>query len=117
MKTNEELMRALEPAIESELYQLVRAVVNEADAPLKTLEQQVLQAVFGLGRRWLETLLARRTSHMPASARRQGACGHRQHLVGWRAKTLLTLLGQVEWSRPSYQCQDRAVIQEGKPEP
>jgi hypothetical protein len=105
MKTNEELVNALGQAIESELHQLVGILLNEADAPLKTLEQQVLQAVFGLGRRWLETLLAWRTSNSPAAARRQGACGHRQRLVGWRTKTLLTLLGQVTWSRPYYQCQ------------
>lgn len=113
MKTNEELVSALGQAIESELHQLVRALVNNADAPLKTLEQQVLQAVFGLGRRWLETLLAWRMSHSPAAARRQGACGHRQRLVGWRPKTLLTLLGQVEWRRPYYQCQEAAAAHEG----
>jgi hypothetical protein len=109
MKTNEELVSALEQALENELHLLVRAWVNDADAPLKTLEHQVLQAVFGLGRRWLETLLAWRTSNPPAVARRQGACGHRHRLVGWRTKTLLTLLGQVKWSRPYYQCQAGAV--------
>jgi hypothetical protein len=116
MKTNEELVSALGQALESELHLLVRALVNETDVPLKTLEQQVLQAVFRLGRRWLETLLAWRTSNPPAAARRQGTCGHRQHLVGWRTKTLLTLLGQVQWSRPYYQCQEAVAVQ-GSAEP
>jgi hypothetical protein len=58
MKANEELAHALEQVRESELSLLVRALMNEADAPLKTLEQHALQAVFGLGRRWLKTLLA-----------------------------------------------------------
>jgi hypothetical protein len=110
MKTKEELVHALEHAIESELHQLVRTLMNEADVPRKPLEQHVLQAVFGVGRRWPETLLAWRTGHVPAAARRQGACGHRQHLVGWRTKTLLTLLGQVRWSRPYYQCQAAAAL-------
>src|SRR5690348_10152125 len=105
MKTNEELVNALGQVIESELHLLVRALMNEADAPLKTLEQRVLQTVFSLGRRWLETLLAWRIANAPAAARRQGACGHRQRLVGRRTKTLVTLLGQVTWSRPYYQCQ------------
>jgi hypothetical protein len=109
MKTNEELVTALGQAAEAEIHQLVRALVNTPDAPLKTLEQQVLQVVFGLGRRWLERLLAWRTANHPAAARRQGACGHQQRLVGWRAKTLLTLLGQVEWCRPYYQCQESAA--------
>jgi hypothetical protein len=113
MKTNEELVTALEQAAEAEIHQLVRALVNTPDAPLKTLEQQVLQVVFGLGRRWLERLLAWRTANHPAAARRQGACGHQQRLVGWRAKTLLTLLGQVEWCRPYYQCQEPAAAQAG----
>src|SRR5215467_4209557 len=111
MKTNEDLMSALGQAIESELHLLVRALMIDADAPLKTLEQQVLQAVFGLGRRWLETLLTWRTGQVTAAARRQGAGGHRQRLVGWRTKTLLTLLGQVKWSRPYYQCQAAAAVQ------
>ena len=43
MKTNEDLVNALGQAIESELHLFVRALVNDVDAPLKTLEQQVLQ--------------------------------------------------------------------------
>lgn len=113
MKTNEELVAALGQAVEAEIQHLVHAVGNGLDAPLTTLEQHVLQAAFGLGRRWLETLLAWRTANAPAAARRQGACGHRQRLVGWRRKTLLTLLGPVAWSRPYYQCQEAAAAQEG----
>ena len=113
MKTNEELVTALGQAAEAEIHQLVRALMYTSDAPLKTLEQQVLQVVFSLGRRWLERLLAWRTSNHAAAARRQGACGHQQRLVGWRAKTLLTLLGQVEWGRPYYQCQEAAAAQAG----
>jgi hypothetical protein len=109
MKTNEELLAALGQAVEAELQAFVRALVTTPDAPLKTLEQQIFQVIFGLGRRWLETLLAWRTANSPAAAHRQGACGHRQRLVGWRAKTLLTLLGPVDWSRPYYQCQETAA--------
>lgn len=109
MKTNEELVTSLGQAAEAEIQQLIRTLVATPDAPLTTLEQQVLQSVLKLGRRWLEHLLAWRTAHRPGAARRVGACGHHQRLVGWRAKTLLTLLGPVEWSRPYYQCQAAAV--------
>jgi hypothetical protein len=109
MKTNEELVTSLGQAAEAEIHHLVRTLVSTPDVPLMTLEQQVLQVVLGLGGRWLERLLAWRTAQRPAAARRQGACGHQQRLVGWRAKTLLTLLGPVKWSRPYYQCQEAKV--------
>ncbi len=38
------------------------------------------------------------------SARREGACGHEQRLVGDRSKQVLTLLGKVTLRRPYYQC-------------
>ena len=41
----------------------------------------------------------------PVPSKMQGACGHQQKLVGYRAKKLLTLFGEVEWKRAYYQCQ------------
>lgn len=108
MKTSEALGEALRREVEDELQKLVRRVAEVEAASLKDLEREVLQAIFRLGRRWLGVAVAWRTAREAAPARRQGACGHRQRLVGWRPKQLLTLLGEVGWSRPYYQCQTAA---------
>ena len=34
-----------------------------------------------------------------------GACGHEQHLVDYRKKQILTMMGKVEFKRAYYQCQ------------
>ncbi len=44
----------------------------------------------------------------PVPTKMQGACGHQQHLVGYRVKKLLPLFGEVEWKRAYYQCQVEA---------
>ena len=44
----------------------------------------------------------------PVPTKMQGECGHQQKLVGYRAKKLLTLFGEVEWKRAYYQCQVEA---------
>lgn len=41
-----------------------------------------------------------------------GACGHEQHLVGYRPRQLLTVLGKVELKRAYYQCQVEAGTQQ-----
>lgn len=107
METSEALAGTLRHEVEEELQGLVRRLTElegREEAQLKDLEREVLQAVFRLGRRWLGAVLGWRTAREPAPARRRGACGHRQRLVGWRPKRLLTLLGEVAWSRPYYHC-------------
>jgi hypothetical protein len=47
MKTNEDLLAALGQAVEAELQPFLRTLVTTPDASLETLEQQVLQVVFG----------------------------------------------------------------------
>lgn len=41
---------------------------------------------------------------METPARREGACGHRQRLVGMRPKQLHTLMGKMTITRAYYQC-------------
>ncbi len=105
MKTNETVVMALQRAAEDELQGLVRQLTAADAISLKALERAVMQAIFRLGRRWLEVVLSWRTEQEPAPARRHGPCGHQHRLVGWRPKQLLTLLGTVSWSRPYYHCQ------------
>lgn len=105
METNEALGKALRQEAEREIQELMRLVCESPTDNLKGLEQRVLQAVWRLGRALLAAILAWRTQREPAISQRQGSCGHQQHLVGWRPKKLLTLLGEVPWSRPYYQCQ------------
>jgi hypothetical protein len=100
MKTNEALVGALRRAAGEELPGLVRRVAELDGGSLKDLEGAVPQVIFQVGRRWLDAVLAWRRAQEPAAARRQGTCGHRQRLVGWRPKQLVTLLGSVTWWRP-----------------
>ncbi len=117
METNEALARVLRQESEREIQELVRLVCESPTDNLKGLEQHVLQAVWRLGKALLAAILAWRTHREPAATQRAGSCGHQQHLVGWRPKKLLTLLGEVPWSRPYYQCQLEASEQEeGRPE-
>ena len=44
-----------------------------------------------------------------------GACGHEQHLVDYRTKQILTILGKVEFTRAYYHCQ-REKEQKGEQE-
>jgi hypothetical protein len=43
----------------------------------------------------------------------KGECGHEHHLVGYRPKKLLTMLGEVEYKRAYYQCQLEQEPEEG----
>jgi hypothetical protein len=38
-------------------------------------------------------------------AKRVGECGHEQHLVDYRTKQILTMMGQVAFKRAYYHCQ------------
>lgn len=115
METNETVKAGLVQAAEQEIYNLLTALQAVPVGNLKDLEQQVMQAVFALGARWLGEVLNGQ-ARQEAPARREGSCGHRQRLVGLREKEVLTLVGQVKWKRPYYQCQtaDGAALAESE---
>jgi hypothetical protein len=104
METNESVQAALWHHAEMEVQKVMERVQGLADGDLKGLEEQVMATVFALGRAWMESLLSSRQHSERPAARRLGACGHEQRLVGERPKQVLTLLGKVTMRRAYYQC-------------
>jgi hypothetical protein len=104
METNEALPMALMQEAEAEVTQLLQQVQDLEVGDLKGVEQQVLRRMFALGRSLLERLMQAQPETAAAPARREGACGHEQRLVGLRSKQVLTLLGPITIKRAYYQC-------------
>lgn len=100
MKTNEALRTALMEEAEAGAQRLLTTLQSVPGGDFKGLEEQVLTAVFELGRTWMESLLRGQTAGERPPARRVGSCGHIQRLVGERPKQVLTLMGSVVMTRP-----------------
>lgn len=117
METNEHLKMALIQEVEVEVVKLLKRVQELKVGDLKGVEQEVLTSVFALGRTILERLIQEQPETLEAPARREGACGHEQRLVGMRPKQVLTLLGAITTQRAYYQCLLPASeqLQEGEP--
>src|SRR6266849_6205909 len=77
-------------------------MIKEGD--LQTLEQSVLRACLSLGRTMMEQILNHAAEEAERPSKREGACGHKQRLVGMRSKQLHTLMGKVTIERAYYQC-------------
>ena len=104
METNEQIKSALRNTLEDELEQFLVQVSELAEGDLERLEEQAVKTSQAMGRGLMEGVLTSRLRKPRPRARREGSCGHRQRLVGERAKELLTLLGKVTFVRPYYQC-------------
>lgn len=103
METNDEVKASLMSVAEAEIEELIRSLEQVKAGDLEAVEQQVLGRVMALGRRCLEVLVEQQASQQ-TTARRTGACGHRQRLVGRRGRQVLTLLGPIRIHRAYYQC-------------
>ncbi len=105
METNEQRKKAVRAAIQEELErffaQVARLSEGELRAPGRAGGQN--EPADGTDACWKESWTAGCVSSARL-ARRQGSCGHRQRLVGERPKELLSLVGQVTFVRPYYQC-------------
>ena len=113
METNEAVKIALWREAERELVKLVERIKDVGEGDLKELEQQVMEAIFAIGRGLMEGILNQGEQAEGAATRREGSCGHQQRLVGERPKELLTLLGKVKFRRLYYQC----LLGESSPHP
>ena len=111
METNEQLKIALMQETEKEMLKLIEQVETIQAGDLQTLEQSVLKACLSLGRTMLEQILNHTAEEAESPSRREGACGHQQHLVGIRPKQLHTLMGKVTIGQAYYQC----VVEEEEP--
>lgn len=105
METNESLKTALVQQTEASVLKMIEQLQTVPEGQMQELEHCVMSACLSVGQRWLETVLNHPRAETRPKARRQGACGHRQRLVGERPKQLLTLVGKVTVRRPYYQCQ------------
>src|SRR5258708_964406 len=112
METNEQIRRALSKALEEELETFLEQVSQMTEGELKHLEEQVVKSSQAIGRKLMEGVLNSRLHERRPLARREGACGHVQRLVGERPKQLITLVGPVSFVRPYYQCLHAAEAQE-----
>jgi hypothetical protein len=104
MKTNEELKKVLVEQITEEIEELFEHLEPVEEGAFQQVEALILQAAMSIGRNWLEQMLNAPGEATQAHARREGACGHRQRLVGIREKTVLTVMGKVTVRRPYYHC-------------
>src|SRR2546421_2080068 len=111
METNEKLKIALVQEMEKEILKLIDHLETIQAGDLQTLEQSVLRACLSVGRTMMERILNHSEEEADRPARREGACGHKQRLVGIRPKQLHTLMGKVTIRRAYYQC----VVEEEEP--
>jgi hypothetical protein len=112
METNEPLKTTLVQEAEAEVVRLLKRVQELKAGDLKGVEQEVLASMFAIGRTTLERIMQGQPETEEAPARRQGACGHEQRLVGMRPKQVLTLLGAITIQRAYYQCRTPPEEQE-----
>lgn len=117
METSEPAKRERYQEVEKELMKLVEAIEEIEEGDLKGLEQKSYQGALELGRKLLQCRLNTGKEVEKAPGKIVGACGHEQHLVGYRPRQLLTVLGKVEWKRAYYQCQGEAGKEEEQEQP
>src|SRR5947209_3601203 len=109
METNEQAQTARYGEWERALVKLVEEVEEVEDGDVKEVEQTIFQGVLEIGRKLFQCRMNKGGEKAPG--KQMGACGHEQHLVGYRPKQLLTMMGKVEFKRAYYHCQ------KGKEEP
>ena len=103
METNEQAQRERYQEVERTLVKLVEEIEEIEDGDLKELEQKIYKGVLEVGRQLFQCRINKGGEKAPG--KQMGECGHEQHLVDYRAKQILTLLGKVEFKRAYYQCQ------------
>jgi hypothetical protein len=104
-ETNETAKREPYQEAEQELLKLIEEVDGLEEGDLKGLEEKIYQGIFKIGRKLMECGMRKGQESEPVPTQMQGECGHQQKLVGYRAKKLFKLFGEVEWKRAYYQCQ------------
>ena len=103
METNKPDQRERYQEVERTLVKLVEEIESIEDGNLKELEQKIYQGVLELGRKLFQCRINH--SEKKAAGKQVGECGHEQHLVDYRTKQILTMMGKVEFKRAYYQCQ------------
>jgi hypothetical protein len=102
METNESPKRERYAAAEKAFVKLVERVVDVKEGDIKCLEETIFEEVLELGSILMECAMSQAKEGAPTKI--VGKCGCEHHLVGYRSKHIITLLGEVEFKRPYYQC-------------
>jgi hypothetical protein len=103
METNEQAQRERYQQVERIFVKLVEEIEGIEDGNLKELEQKIYQGVLELGRNLFQCRINQSGENAPG--KRMGECGHEQHVVDYRTKQILTMMGKVEFKRAYYHCQ------------
>lgn len=103
METNEQAQRERYREVERALAKLVEEIEEVEDGDLKELEQKIYKGALEIGRKLFQCRINKGGEKAPG--KQMGDCRHEQHLVGYRTKQILTLMGKVEFKRAYYQCQ------------
>src|SRR5437660_8633962 len=103
METSDQAQRARYQEVERALVKLVEAIEEIEDGDLKKLEQKIYKGVLEIGRKLLQARINK--GGQKAAGKRMGECGHEQHVVDYRTKQILTMMGPIEFKRAYYQCQ------------
>src|SRR5256714_10709036 len=102
-ETNDQAQRERYQEVERTLVKLVEEIEGIEDGDVKELEQKIYKGVLELGRKLFQCRINQ--SGEKAPGKRVGECGHEQHLVDYRTKQILTMMGKVEFKRAYYHCQ------------
>jgi len=113
METNEPTRRERYQEVEKTLGKLIEEIEGIENGNLKELEQKIYKGVLDVGRKLFQCRMNQ--SEEKAARKQVGACGHEQHVVDYRTKQILTMMGKVEFKRAYYQCQ-REKEQKGEEE-
>ena len=103
METNEQAQRERYREVERILVKLVEEIEGIEDGDLKELEQTIYKGVLELGRNLFQCRINQ--SGEKAAGQPVGECGHKHHVVDYRTKQILTMMGKGEFKRAYYQCQ------------
>src|SRR5436309_10726665 len=103
METKKPDQRERYQEVERTLVKLVKEIEGIEDGNVKELEQKIYKGVLELGRNLFQCRINQ--SGEKAAGKQVGECGHKQHVVDYRTKQILTMMGKVEFKRAYYQCQ------------
>lgn len=104
METNEALKGALLKQAEARVEVLVLKMQEMKEGNLEELEQEILTQMMALGQVWLQGILQEQAKESDAVGPREGACGHRLHLVSKRPRQVVSVFGLLTIWRNYYHC-------------
>ena len=94
METNEQAQRERYQEVERTLVRLVEEVEGIEDGNLREFEQKIYKGVLELGRNLFQCRINQSGEKAPGGIRWESV-GHKQHIVDYRIKQILTMMGKV----------------------